>query len=149
MIQGNKIRETEISKRNGKYASADGGIIRNLGESEIEGIAQDGTKVKLVTQVGDKLTSMLIAVRRAVENGNMVIFGANMKAIRKLAACEKVEPNMIVGKNGKRSEIVDQDGMYVYKLKVKKKKRDDMDIGNVTNEEVQCGTCGDDMEDPF
>jgi hypothetical protein len=52
----------------------------------------------------------------------MVIFGANMKAIRKLAACEKVEPNMIVGKNGKRSEIVDQDGMYVYKLKVKKRK---------------------------
>jgi hypothetical protein len=40
--------------------------------------------------VGDKLTNMLIAVRRVVESGNMVVFGANMKAIRKLAACWKV-----------------------------------------------------------
>ena len=44
----------------------------------------------MVTQVGDKLTNMLIAVRRVVESGNMVVFGANMKAIRKLAACEKI-----------------------------------------------------------
>ena len=87
MIKGNKIRQTDISKRNGKYASADGGIIQNIGECEIEGVAHDGTEIKLVTQVADKLTNMLIAVRRVVESGNMVVFGANMKAIRKLAAC--------------------------------------------------------------
>jgi hypothetical protein len=28
----------------------------------------------------------------------MVVFGANMKAIRKLAACEKIGKNMIVDK---------------------------------------------------
>jgi len=82
MIKGNKIRQTDISKRNGKYSSADGGIIQNIGECDIEGVAHDGTEVKLVTQVGDKLTNMLIAVRRVVESGNMVVFGANMKAIR-------------------------------------------------------------------
>ena len=89
MVKGNKIRQTDISKRNGKYASADGGIIQSIGECEIEGVAHDGTEIKLVTQVRDKLTNMLIAVRRVVESGNMVVFGANMKAIRKLAACEK------------------------------------------------------------
>jgi uncharacterized protein (UPF0218 family) len=79
-----------ISKRNGKYASADGGIIQNMGECEIEGVARDGTEVKLVTQVADKLTNMLIAVGRVVESGNMVVFGANMKAIRKLTACGEI-----------------------------------------------------------
>jgi hypothetical protein len=105
MAKGNKIRQTHISKRNGKYAPADGGIIQNIGECEIEGVAHDGTEVKLVTQVGDKLTNMLIAVRRVVESGDMVVFGANMKAIRKLAACEKLGKNMIVDRHGRRTEV--------------------------------------------
>ena len=113
MIKGNTIRQTDISKRNGKHSSADGGIIQNIGECDIEGVAHDGTEIKLVTQVGDKLTNMLIAVRRVVESGNMVVFGANMKAIRKLAACEKIGENMIVDKNGRRTVVLDENGMYV------------------------------------
>ena len=148
MVRGHKIRQTEISKRSGKYASADGGIIQNIGECELEGFAQNGTNVKLVTQVGDKLTNMLIAVRRMVESGNMVIFGANMKTIRKLAACDKIEPNVIVGKNGKRTEVLDENGMYVYKMKIKKKGKDDMDIGVVNKQDTE-GVYSDEIEDPF
>ena len=112
----------------------------------MEGISEDGTKMKLITQVGDKLVNMLISVRRMVESGNMVIFGANQQAIRKLAACDKLEKNIIVGKNGRKTEIQDENGMYVYKMKIKRKKGpNDMDIGNVktvTDEH-------DDLEDPF
>ena len=115
MVEGLKIRQTEVSRRNGKYASADGGVIHNLGECDMEGVAEDGTPMKLVTQVGDKVMNMLISVRRMVESGNMVVFGANQQALRKLAACNKIEKNMIVGKNGKRSEIKDEDGVYVFR----------------------------------
>ena len=100
MIGGNELRETEISKRGGKYAAADGGAIRNLGESKIQGESiTDGTPIEFTTQVGDRITKMLLAVRRMTESGNMVIFGANLKSIRKLAALDKLEPNLIVGKN--------------------------------------------------
>jgi hypothetical protein len=81
----------------------------------------DGTPIEFTTQVGDKITKMLLAVRRMTESGNMVIFGANLKSIRKLAALDKIEPNLIVGKNGKKSEIVDKDGMYTYPIKIKRK----------------------------
>jgi len=135
MVEGLNIRQTEISKRNGKYAAADGGVIQNLGECVMEGFGEDGTPMRLVTQVGDKVTNMLIAVRRMVESGNMVIFGANHQAIRKLAASQKIEKNMIVAKNGRRTEIKDEDGMYVYKMKIKAntgtKGKNDMDIGAV------------------
>ena len=132
LVEGLKVRQTETSKRKGKYSSADGGVIRNLGECEMEGFGEDGTAMKLVTQVGDKVTNMLIAVRRMVESGNMVVFGANHQAIRKLAACGKIEKNMIVAKNGRRTEIKDEDGMYIHKMKIKKGK-DDMDLGNVNS----------------
>ena len=150
MVDGLNIRQTEISKRNGKYASADGGVIQNLGECDMEGIAEDGTRMKLVTQVGDKIMNMLISVRRMVESGNMVVFGANHQAIRKLAACSKIEKNMIVGKGGQRTEIKDEDGMYVYKMRIKKGKND-MDLGNVNSGRNSTNCAGVDysIEDPF
>ena len=150
MVEGLKIKQTEVSKRKGKYASADGGVIQNLGECEMEGIGEDGTPMRLVTQVGDKVTNMLIAVRRMVESGNMVVFGANHQAIRKLAACGKIEKNMIVGRNGRRTEIKDEDGMYVYKMKIKKGKND-MDLGTVNSGKNNTESRGVDysIEDPF
>ena len=116
----------------------------------MEGIAEDGTPMKLVTQVGDKVMNMLISVRRMVESGNMVVFGANQQALRKLAACNKIEKNMIVGKNGKRSEIKDEDGVYVFKMKIKKGKND-MDLGNVNKGKDDAQSAGVDysIEDPF
>ena len=150
MVEGLKIRQTEVSRRNGKYASADGGVIHNLGECDMEGVAEDGTPMKLVTQVGDKVMNMLISVRRMVESGNMVVFGANQQALRKLAACNKIEKNMIVGKNGKKSEIKDEDGVYVFKMKIKKGKND-MDLGNVNKGKDDAQSTGVDysIEDPF
>ena len=91
---------------------------------------------------------MLIAVRRVVESGNVVVFGANMKAIRKLAACEKIGKNMIVDKNGRRTEVLDENGMYVYKMKIKRKGKDDMDLGTVNNKE-ETKENGSDDEDVF
>ena len=138
MIGGNEINETDISRRRGKYASADGGAIENLGESKIEGESMmDGTQVGFTTQVGDKISRMLLAVRRMVESGNMVIFGADMKSIRKIAASDKIAKNVIVGKNGKKSEIVDKDGMYVYPMKIKRKKKDAMDVGSINIKSVE------------
>ena len=67
----------------------------------------------------------------------MVVFGAVMKAIRKLASCEKIGKNMIVDKNGRRTEVLDENGMYVYKMKIKKKGKDDMELGAVNNKEVK------------
>ena len=134
-VVGLELKQTELSKRNAKYSSADGGVIQNLGECVMEGFGEDGTPMKLTTQVGDKVTNMLIAVRRMVESGNMVIFGANHQAIRKLAASAKIEKNMIVAKNGRRTEIKDEKGMYVYKMRIKSnfgpKGKNDMDIGAV------------------
>ena len=38
--------------------------------------------------------------------------------------------------------------MYVYNLKMKRKNRDDMDIGAVDKNNM-CGICGDEIGDPF
>ena len=42
---------------------------------------------------------------------------------------------MIVDKSGRRTEVLDENGMYVYKMKIKKKGKDDMDLGTVNNKE--------------
>ena len=42
---------------------------------------------------------------------------------------------MIVDKNGRRTEVLDENGMYVYKMKIKKKGKDDMDLGTVDKRE--------------
>ena len=104
--------------------------------------------MRLTTQVGDKLVNMLISVRRMVESGNMVVFGANHQAIRKLAACAKIEKNMIVSRSGKRTEIKDENGMYTYKMRIQKKGKNDMDIGAVKTNEKNNTPC-DALDDPF
>ena len=57
---------------------------------------------------------------------------------------------MIVGKSGKRTEIKDEDGMYVYKMRIKKGKND-MDLGNVNSGKGATDCAGVDysIEDPF
>ena len=63
---------------------------------------------------------------------------------------------MIVGKNGKRTEVLDENGMYVYNMKIKKKGKDDMDIGVVNKQNTE-GVCSDvnssqfrdTIDDPF
>ena len=62
----------------------------------------------------------------------MIIFGADMKAIRELAKMDSIEDNVIVGtKSGIKSKIKEKNGMYVYPMTItrKKKNRNDMEIG--------------------
>ncbi len=92
---------------------------------------------------------MIIAVRRACEAGNMVIFGADMKAIRKLAAKDRVDENIIVNnKTAKTTPMEYKDGLYKYPTWVKRRIRkhtingDDMEVGNCENDsDVECGEC--------
>jgi hypothetical protein len=55
---------------------------------------------------------------------------------------------MIVFKNGRRTEVLDENGMYVYKNENKEEGKDDMDLGAVNNrkdrEEEES-----DVDDPF
>ena len=63
----------------------------------------------------------------------MVIFGADVNAIRELAKLSKIEENVIVDKRtGVKSEMKDTRGMYVYSMTIRRKKKknpDAMDIG--------------------
>ena len=63
VIGGSEIRQTEMSKRGGRYASASGDAIKNLGECDLNAIGADGTPIKMTTQVGDKVNRLIIAVR--------------------------------------------------------------------------------------
>ena len=40
---------------------------------------------------------MLISVRKAVESGNIIIFGADAKALKRLAKLDEIGDNVIVG----------------------------------------------------
>ena len=93
-----------------------------------------------MAEIGEGVKKLLISIRRAVAGGNMVVFGANMKAIRDLAKLDKIKDNMIVGaKSATRSEIKDKHGMYVYPMTIKrqKKKDDPMDIGIASKTQLQ------------
>ena len=62
---------------------------------------------------------------------------------------------MIVAKNGRRTEIKDEDGMYIYKMKIKAnmgtKGKNDMDIGAVNKGKNDKDEYGVDYstDDPF
>ena len=133
LIGGNEIRETKASKAGMNYWAANGTSIKNKGEADLKGEGPDGMPIEFTAQIGEGVKKLLISIRRAVAGGNMVIFGSNMKAIRDLAKLDKVQENVIVGvKSGKRSEIKDKHGMYVYPMTIKRKKKkedDRMDIG--------------------
>jgi len=122
LMGGNEIRQTAASKRAAKYHSVDGGEITNIGEGDLMGVSEEGVPIELTAQIGDKVKRLLIAIRRIVEEGNMVIFGANMEGIKKLASLERIEKHLIVSKSGIRSEIKEKGGMYVYPMIITRKK---------------------------
>ena len=43
------------------------------------------------------MKTMLISVRQAVESGDMIIFGTNVKVLKDLAKLTEIEENVIVG----------------------------------------------------
>ena len=82
--------------------------------------------MKLKAQVGDKITKMLIAVKRACEGGNMVMFNVDKEALKELVKCEGMDPNMIVNKKtGTRSKINEENGLYTYPIWTKRRVRDE------------------------
>ena len=139
MMGGNEIRETKASKNGFNWYDVQGGQVKNLGEGEFKGVSEDGIPIQFTAQVGEGVKRMLLSVKKACQSGNMIIFGANMKAIRDLAKLEKVEDNVIVGtKTGVKSVIKEKNGMYVYPMTITRKKgKNDMDIGiiDATNNE--------------
>ena len=116
-----------------KWRDVKGNTVRNIGETDMVGESHDGIPVDFVAQVSDETKKLLMSVRKAAEKGNMVIFGADINAIKKLAKLDKVEENMIVNhKTGVRSTIEDEQGMCAYPMTIRRKKnRDAMDLGTL------------------
>ncbi len=111
------------------YYGPDGSPIKNWGESDVQGVLEDGIPLNFAAQIGDNVKRMLISIHNVTKSGNMVIFGADMKAIRDLARLDRIDNNVIVGiKSGVKSKIQDRNGMYVYPIKIKRKKKDSMEV---------------------
>ena len=125
----------------------------------MKAVSEDGIPIEFTAQVGEGIKKMLLSVKRACQNGNMIIFGANLKAIRELAKHDKIENNVIVGtKSGVKSEIKEKKGMYVYPMRITRKKRvNDMELGIIEEEDkseykvlspcpgLDCEECGSGM----
>jgi len=142
------VKPSAASKAGVNYTAADGGTIRNIGEGDVVAMSEDGTEVKFKSQVGDKMTRLLIAIQRAVEAGNMVVLGSTTDAIKKLMQRIKdgkeVPENLIMSrKTGTIDKIKKKNGLYVYPMWIKKK-RNNKDI--TASLEETCGTCGESDE---
>ena len=120
-VPEHKRKSTKASVNGQKYYSADGGKIQNLGEGVITGISDEGHQVQLKAQVGDKLNNLLVSVSDACEAGNMVIFGADREAIRKLAMMSKIPENAVINKKTMTtSQMRKEKGLYKYRIWRKK-----------------------------
>ena len=138
MIGANPIRDTKGSKSGYVWHDVKGNTIQNKGESDMQGSSLDGIPLKFVAQVSDEVTKLIMSVRKAVKKGNMVIFGADMNAIKRIAKGDSIEENVIVDhKTGTKSIVRDENGMYVYPMIIRRKKKtgDPMDIGMVQERE--------------
>ena len=146
-IEKGKLRPTTASKGGMNWTAANGGAVKNMGEGEIWGQSQEGLSIAMKTQVGDKISKMLISVSKMGEAGNMIIFNADMSALRTLAQKGKIEENFIYNKkSGISSKINKEGGLYKYPIWIKRKKDVEM-CGNLSS---QCQPCnGDAIDDLF
>lgn len=98
-----------------------------MGEGDFEGKSDEGIPLAFTTQVGDKISRMLIAVGKTGEAGNMTIFNADMKAIRELASRDKINEHFIDNKkSGISSKINKEGGLYKYAIWIRRRKTRDM-----------------------
>ena len=136
MLGGNELRETRASREGWNWTDVQGKPVKNVGEGDLKAVSEDGIPIEFTAQVGEGIKKMLLSVKRACQNGNMIIFGANLKAIRELAKHDTIENNVIVGtKSGVKSEIKEKNGMYVYPMTITRKKgMNDMDLGMMAEE---------------
>ena len=163
MIGGNEVRQTKASKAGMDYYAVNGAEIRNKGEVDLMGTSEGGMPIKFTSQVGEGVKKLLVSVIRAAKGGNMIVFGANLKAIKELAKKTKLEENLIMDtKTMVKSEIKEKRGMYVYPMTIRRKKKDPnaMDLSSVgrfesknsfnelnsAEKEHECQPCNDSME---
>ena len=89
---------------------------------------------------------MILAVSRAAQSGNMVIFGADKESLSRLANQSSIDPNMIVNKKTmNRTKMEYKDGLYKVPLWVKKSissesVNEGMGVGNIDRESETCGS---------
>ena len=142
MSTGNDRRERNkrdkiVQGRDGHYA-INGAGIRNKGEDDLVGLSEKGTPTKFTTQVGEGVKRLLVSVRNAAKGGNMVIFGANMKAIRELAKQGTVQEKLIMDtKSGVKNEIKVKKGMYVYPMTIRRKKNKEPNAMKICGDEAK------------
>ena len=92
-----------------------------MGEGDVKAKSEDGIEIDLTAQIGDKIRRMLIAVGRAVDAGNMVVFGADRNALRDLADKKDLSEHVIMSKKtGITSKMQKKDGLFVYPLWIKR-----------------------------
>ena len=120
------------------HPKQDGAGIRNKGEVDLVGVSEKGTPTKFTTQVGEGVKRLLVSVRNAAKGGNIVIFGANMKAIRELAKQSTTEENLIMDtKTGVKNEIQNTRGIYVYPMMIRRKNKKDPNTMEIGSAEVK------------
>ena len=132
-----------------KYTGAGGEHIENKGEGPIQAKSDEGINVDLTAQVGDKMKRLLIAVNKATEAGNMVVFGGNLATIKELAKRDSLDENFIVSKKTlTTSRVHEKRGLYVYPLWIRRKKGLDP-IQSVEDKSNECQPCCPHDSDPF
>ena len=121
-----KTEETEMSREEWYYTTADGSYVYNRGEKFLEGFSDDGTPLGAPAQVAD-VDRTLWSVRRMKQGGSMVIFGLDENL--KIVDCNSGKTlcrggdNVIVDKiTGKLTKIKDTGKDYVLNMWVKKPK---------------------------
>ena len=75
------------------------------------------------------MSNLLVSVSSACEAGNMVIFGADQEAIRKLARMEKVPENAVINeKTMTTSQMRKDNGLYKYRIWRKKESENRLSV---------------------
>ena len=73
--------------------------------------------MQMKAQVGDKLSSILVSVSSACKAGNMVVFGADRDAIRRLAKLNRIPENAVINKKTMTTSMMrEENGLYKYRI---------------------------------
>ena len=84
-------------------------------------------------QVGGKVSNLLVSVSNACDAGNLVIFGADQEAIRKVSMMSKIPENSIINKKTMTiSQMRKDKGLYKYRIW--RKKEGEKKLGTIAEE---------------
>ena len=105
IFPGRKLRPSLMSKRGLKFAGPDGKEIPNYGEVDVDWIATEGHKCRMVIQMSD-VDRCLLAVTELNDAGNDVVLSKHGGEIIHVAS-------------GKRVALQRKGGVYVVKMWIK------------------------------